>query len=178
MLNFKKMLLVNIKIYCEIHRPYNLNFSNIFSKSLVSKQFRILYSKILVYLLTFNQQGFWKTGRLSKEEIERMVNDAEKYKAEDESQRERISSKNALESYAFNVKQTVEDDKLKDKISEDDKSAVVTKAKEVLDWLDNNQQAEKDEFEDKQKELEKIAMPIMTKLYQAGGGGPGGMPGK
>merc|ERR1739838_106731 len=106
-------------------------------------------------------------GRLSKEEIERMVNDAEKYKAEDESQRERISSKNALESYAFNVKQTVEDDK----------SAVVTKAKEVLDWLDNNQQAEKDEFEDKQKELEKIAMPIMTKLYQAGGGGPGGMPG-
>jgi len=116
-------------------------------------------------------------GRLSKEEIERMVNDAEKYKAEDESQRERISSKNALESYAFNVKQTVEDDKLKDKISEDDKSAVVTKAKEVLDWLDNNQQAEKDEFEDKQKELEKIAMPIMTKLYQAGGGGPGGMPG-
>merc|ERR1739838_833878 len=116
-------------------------------------------------------------GRLSKEEIERMVNDAEKYKAEDESQRERISSKNALESYAFNVKQTVEDDKLEDKISEDDKSAVVTKAKEVLDWLDNNQQAEKDEFEDKQKELEKIAMPIMTKLYQAGGGGPGGMPG-
>jgi len=116
-------------------------------------------------------------GRLSKEEIDKMVNDAEKYKAEDEKQRERISAKNALESYAFNVKQTVEDDKLKDKISDDDKSAVVTKAKEVLDWLDNNQTAEKDEYEDKQKELEKVCMPIMTKLYQAGGAPPGGMPG-
>merc|ERR1712032_1746944 len=108
-------------------------------------------------------------GRLSKEEIDRMVNEAEKYKAEDEKQRERISAKNSLESYAFNVKQTVEDDKLKDKISDDDKATVVTKAKEVLDWLDNNQQAEKDEYDDKQKELEKVAMPVMTKLYQAGG---------
>merc|ERR1712165_264691 len=80
-------------------------------------------------------------GRLSKEEIDRMVNEAEKYKAEDEKQRERISSKNSLESYAFNVKQTVEDDKLKDKISDDDKATVVSKAKEVLEWLDNNQQA-------------------------------------
>ena len=119
-------------------------------------------------------------GRLSKEEIDRMVNDAEKYKAEDEGQRERISAKNALESYAFNVKQTAEDDKLKEKISDEDKSTVVNKAKEVLDWLDNNQQAEKDEYEDKQKELEKVCMPIMTKLYQdagAAGGMPGGMPG-
>jgi len=116
-------------------------------------------------------------GRLSKEEIERMVNDAEKYKAADEQQREKIAAKNALESYAFNVKQTAEDDKLKDKISAEDKALVIEKAKEVLDWLDENQAAEKDEYEDKQKELEKIVMPIMTKLYQAGGGAPGGMPG-
>merc|ERR1712096_555173 len=64
-------------------------------------------------------------GRLSKEDIEKMVNDAEKYKAEDEQQRERVQAKNELESYAFNVKQSVEDDKLKGKISDEDKNAVV-----------------------------------------------------
>jgi len=118
-------------------------------------------------------------GRLSKEDIDRMVNEAEKYKAEDEQQRERISTKNNLESYAFSVKQTVEDDKLKDKISDDDKTQVIAKAKEILEWLDNNQQAGKDEYDDKQKELEQIATPIMTKLYQSAGGAggmPGGMP--
>ena len=115
-------------------------------------------------------------GRLSKEEIEKMVNDAEKYKAEDEKQRERVDAKNQLESYAFQVKQSVEDDKLKGKISDDDKQAVVTKAKEVLDWLDDNQQAEKDEYEDKKKEFESVANPVMTKLYQQGGAS-GGMPG-
>ena len=78
-------------------------------------------------------------GRLSKEEIERMVNEAEKYKEEDDKQKDRISAKNGLESYAFNLKSTVEDDKVKDKISEEDKSTILTKAKEVLDWLDNNQ---------------------------------------
>ena len=116
------------------------------------------------------------SGRLSKEEIEKMVNDAEKYKAEDEKQRERVDAKNQLESYAFQVKQTAEDDKLKGKISDDDKQAVVAKAKEVIDWLDNNQQAEKDEYEDKRKELEKVAQPVMAKLYQQGGAA-GGMPG-
>merc|ERR1711881_120579 len=116
-------------------------------------------------------------GRLSKEDIERMVNDAEKYKEEDDKQKERIGAKNGLESYAFNLKASVEDEKLKDKLSEDDKKTILDKAKETLDWLDNNQSAEKDEFEYQQKELEKVAMPIMTKLYQGAGGGPGGMPG-
>jgi len=106
-----------------------------------------------------------------------MVNDAEKYKAEDEQQRERVQAKNELESYAFNVKQSVEDDKLKGKISDEDKNAVVNKAKEVLEWLDNNQTAEKDEFEHQKKELEGVANPIMTKLYQSGAAGAGGMPG-
>ena len=68
-----------------------------------------------------------------------MVNEAEKYKEEDEKQKERIVSKNALESYAFNLKSTVEDDKVKDKISDDDKATILKKAKEVLDWLDHNQ---------------------------------------
>jgi len=104
-----------------------------------------------------------------------MVKDAEKYKEEDDRQRERLQSKNTLESYAFNMKQTVEDDKLKDKISDDDRKAVLDKCNEVISWIDSNQLADKDEFEHKQKELEKVCMPIVTKLYQgAGGGMPGG----
>ncbi|KAM4690718.1 heat shock-related 70 kDa protein 2 [Rhinophrynus dorsalis] len=112
-------------------------------------------------------------GRLSKEDIERMVNDAEKYKSEDEANRERVASKNGLESYAYHVKQTVEDEKLKDKLSAQDREMILAKCKEVIDWLDKNQMAEKDEFEHKQKELEKICNPIMTKLYQGGASKPG-----
>lgn len=116
-------------------------------------------------------------GRLTAEEIERMVKEADQYKAEDEAQRSRITSKNNLESYAFTMKSTMEDEKIKDKVSEDDRQTVITKCKEVIDWLDRNQQAEKDEFEHEQKELEKVCTPIVTKLYQAGGAPPGGMPG-
>merc|ERR1719225_2348886 len=116
-------------------------------------------------------------GRLSKEEIEKMVNDAEKYKAEDDQQKERISSKNGLESYCFNMKSTLEDEKLKDKISEDDRKTINDKCDETIKWLDANQTAEMDEFADKQKEIEGVCNPIITKLYQAAGGAPGGMPG-
>uniref|UniRef100_A0A2I9LP41 Heat shock 70 kDa protein cognate 4 n=1 Tax=Centruroides hentzi TaxID=88313 RepID=A0A2I9LP41_9SCOR len=116
-------------------------------------------------------------GRLSKEDIERMVKDAEKYRDEDEKQKNRIAAKNALESYAFNVKSTVEDEKLKDKISEEDKKKVLDKVDATIKWLDTNQLAEKEEFEDKQKELESVCNPIVTKLYQAGGAPPGGFPG-
>ncbi|KAL0271037.1 UNVERIFIED_CONTAM: hypothetical protein PYX00_008276 [Menopon gallinae] len=128
-------------------------------------------------------------GRLSKEEIERMVNEAEKYKAEDEKQKATISAKNALESYCFNIKSTVEDDKLKDKISDADKQTIQDKCNEIIKWLDSNQLAEAEEFEHKQKELESICNPIVSKLYQgmpaggmpgfpgAGGAAPGGAPG-
>nr|AAF87583.1 heat shock 70 protein [Parastrongyloides trichosuri] len=116
-------------------------------------------------------------GRLSKEEIERMVNDAEKYKADDEKQRDRVAAKNGLESYCFNMKQTLEDEKVKDKIPADDAKKVLDKCDEVLKWLDSNQSAEKEEFEDRQKELEGICNPIITKMYGAAGGPPGGMPG-
>jgi len=118
-------------------------------------------------------------GRLSKEEIERMVNDAEKFKGEDDKQKNRISAKNGLESYAFQMKSTVEDDKLKDKISAEDKTTILERCKEVISWLDSNQLAEQEEFEHKQKELEGICNPIITKLYQGMGGdapGAGGMP--
>jgi len=114
-------------------------------------------------------------GRLSKEEIERMVNDAEKFKADDEKQKERISAKNGLESYCFNMKTTIEDEKVKDKISEDDMKKINDKCDEAIKWLDANQLAEVEEFNDKQKEIEAVCNPIITKLYQ-GAGGAGGMP--
>ncbi|KAK3106505.1 hypothetical protein FSP39_021359 [Pinctada imbricata] len=116
-------------------------------------------------------------GRLSKDEIDRMLSEAEKYKQEDEKQKDRITAKNSLESYAFNMKSTVEDEKLKDKIEEGDKNKIKEKCDEIIKWLDTNQLAEKEEFEDKQKELEKECNPIITKLYQAAGGAPGGAPG-
>lgn len=115
-------------------------------------------------------------GRLSKEDIERMVNEAEKYRSEDEKQKECITSKNALESYCFNMKATMEDDKLKDKISETEKKTILDKCNDTIKWLDGNQLAEKEEYEHRQKELEAVCNPIITKLYQ-GAGGPGGMPG-
>nr|ARU12813.1 HSP 70 [Asplanchna brightwellii] len=118
-------------------------------------------------------------GRLSKEDIERMVNDAEKYKKDDEQQRERITAKNSLESYCFNMKQTIEDEKLAAKVSADEKKKILDACENALKWLDANQTAEKDEFEHKLKEIEKTCSPIITKLYQGGapGGMPGGMPG-
>jgi heat shock protein 1/8 len=115
-------------------------------------------------------------GRLSKEEIERMVNDAEKYKNEDEKQKTRISAKNALESYCFHMKSTVEDEKLKDKLSADDRKTITDKCSEVISWLDANQLADQEEFEHKQKEIEGVCNPIISRLYQGMGGGAGGMP--
>uniref|UniRef100_A0A8C7Q7X3 Heat shock protein family A (Hsp70) member 8 n=1 Tax=Oncorhynchus mykiss TaxID=8022 RepID=A0A8C7Q7X3_ONCMY len=116
-------------------------------------------------------------GRLSKEDIERMVQEAEKYKCEDDVQRDKVSSKNSLESYSFNMKSTVEDDKLQGKISDEDKTKILDKCNEIIAWLDKNQTAEKEEYEHQQQELEKVCNPIITKLYQSAGGMPGGMPG-
>lgn len=68
-----------------------------------------------------------------------MVQEAEKYKAEDEKQRDKVSSKNSLESYAFNMKATVEDEKLQGKISDEDKQKILDKCNEIINWLDKNQ---------------------------------------
>lgn len=117
-------------------------------------------------------------GRLSKEDIERMVNEAEKYRNEDDKQKECIAAKNGLESYCFNMKATMEDDKLKDKITDSDKTLILDKCNDTIKWLDANQLADKEEYEHRQKELESVCNPIITKLYQsAGGAPPGGMPG-
>ncbi|KAL3433174.1 heat shock 70 kDa protein [Aspergillus tetrazonus] len=111
-------------------------------------------------------------GRLSKEDIERMLADAEKYKAEDEAEAARIQAKNGLESYAYSLKNTISEGQLQ--ISEDDKKKVSDKIDEVISWLDNNQTAEKDEYESQQKELEGVANPIISAAYAAAGGAPGG----
>ncbi|KMZ03452.1 heat shock 70 kDa protein cognate 4 [Drosophila simulans] len=116
-------------------------------------------------------------GRLSKEDIERMVNEAEKYRNEDEKQKETIAAKNGLESYCFNMKATLDEDNLKTKISDSDRTTILDKCNETIKWLDANQLADKEEYEHRQKELEGVCNPIITKLYQAAGGAPGGMPG-
>ncbi|XP_057694741.1 heat shock 70 kDa protein 1-like [Corythoichthys intestinalis] len=108
-------------------------------------------------------------GRLSKEEIEKMVDHAQKYKAEDDQQRDKIAAKNALESYAFTVKSSVQDEKVAAKLSEEDKKTLMDKCEQTLSWLESNQLADKDEFQDKQKELERVCQPIISKLYQGAG---------
>merc|ERR1719492_616817 len=114
-------------------------------------------------------------GRLSQAEIDRMVQEAEKYRAEDEQNRSKIEAKNGLENYCFTMRNTLNEEKLKDKFEGDDKSKIEKAVQDTLDWLDKNQLAEKDEFEAKQEELEGVVNPIMMKVYQAAGGG-GGMP--
>jgi L1 cell adhesion molecule like protein len=122
-------------------------------------------------------------GRLSKEEIERMLAEAEKYKAEDEAEAGRISAKNALESYAYSLRNTMSDSKVDEKLDASDKEKLKSEIDKTVTWLDDNQQATKDEYESQQKELEGVANPIMMKFYGAGGegggmpGGMGGMPG-
>jgi L1 cell adhesion molecule like protein len=118
-------------------------------------------------------------GRLSKTEIERMVNDAAKFEAQDKLQRERIDAKNGLENYAFSMKNTVSDPNVAAKLDEADKKTVLDAVEGALQWLQNNQEASKEEFEHRQKEVEGVCTPVMTKMYQAGGGAggmPGGMP--
>ena len=116
-------------------------------------------------------------GRLSNEEIEKMVADAEKFKDADDQQKERIAAKNDLESYCFNMKSTIDDDKFKDKIPESDRKIIMDKCQETISWLDHNQTAEIDEYKDKQNEIQGVGTPIISKLYQQNQGTPNsGMP--
>merc|ERR1712232_1327942 len=98
-----------------------------------------------------------------------------------EQNKSKIEAKNGLENYCFTMRNTLQEEKLKDKFEGDDKDKIEKAVQDALDWLDKNQLAEKDEFEAKQKELEGIVNPIMMKVYQAAGGGAGmpdgGMPG-
>ncbi|MQM04686.1 hypothetical protein Taro_037493 [Colocasia esculenta] len=115
-------------------------------------------------------------GRLSKEEIERMVHEAEKYKSEDEEHKKKVEAKNALENYAYNMRNTIRDEKIASKLDPADKKKIEDAIDGAIQWLDGNQLAEADELEDKMKELEGICNPIIAKMYQGGGGGmPGAM---
>jgi len=116
-------------------------------------------------------------GRLSKEEIERMVNEAEKYKAEDEAAVARVQAKNGFETYVYNLRNSINEEKLADKFDAADKAKLESAINEAISWLDASQEASKDEYESRQKELEGIANPIMQKLYSGAGGAPGGFPG-
>merc|ERR1719163_1868643 len=115
-------------------------------------------------------------GRLSQDDIERMVKEAEKYAAEDDAMKEKIEAKNQLENYAYSMRNSINDEKMKDKLEAEDKETIEKAVTETTEWLDANQTAEKDEYDAKQKELEGICNPIMMKLYGAGGA-EGGMPG-
>jgi endoplasmic reticulum chaperone BiP len=108
-------------------------------------------------------------GRLSDEDIQRMVREAEEASEEDRIARERIQSRNQLENYAYSVRNTI-NDKLAEVIEQDDRDTVESAVTEVTEWLDTNMEASKDEFDDKYKELETIVQPIFTKLYQQTGG--------
>ncbi|GMY35599.1 heat shock 70 kDa protein [Fagus crenata] len=120
-------------------------------------------------------------GRLSKEEIEKMVKEAEKYKAEDEDVKKKVEAKNSLENYAYNMRNSVRDDKNAGKLDPADKEKIEKAVNDAIEWLERNQLAEVDELEDKLKELEGLCGPIIAKMYQGGGAGDmpmgGDMPG-
>ena len=108
-------------------------------------------------------------GRLSKEEIEKMVNEAETFKDEDDKQKDRIASKNTLESFIFNLKSNLEQPEVKAKLSEEELLGAKAHLETALTWLDSNQLAEKEEFTEKQRELEELSRPLMAKIYQQSG---------
>merc|ERR1711976_319402 len=116
-------------------------------------------------------------GRLSKEEIDRMVSESKKYEDYDRAQRERVEAKNGLENYAYSMKNTVNDEKVGGKLDSGDKQKLLSAVEDTIRWLDSNQEGSKDEYESRQKELEGICNPIIAKMYQGDGGAAGGMPG-
>mmetsp|Transcript_38233 Transcript_38233/g.50373 ORF Transcript_38233/g.50373 Transcript_38233/m.50373 type:complete len:687 (+) Transcript_38233:93-2153(+) len=113
-------------------------------------------------------------GRLSDEEIERMVAEAEQFAEEDRKNKENVEARNGLESYLYNLKNAI-GDSLKDKLDEDDKETLTTTVDESLEWLESHPAEEKDAYDEKQKEVEEVANPIISKAYQ-GEGGDQGMP--
>jgi len=116
-------------------------------------------------------------GRLTPEQIERMVREAEKFADQDKEARERVEAKNGLEQYAFALKQSLSEDAVKDKVSSDDKRTIEEACDASLRWIEGNQGASTSEFEAEKKKLENICMPIMAKLAGGADGGMGGMGG-
>jgi len=115
-------------------------------------------------------------GRLTEEEIERMVKEAEMYAEEDKKVKDRIDARNGLESYLYNLKNTLEDEEkgAAAAISPQDKKELQDMIDETLDWMDENPEADKDDYSAKQKEVEKVANPIMRQFYSGAGGAGAG----
>jgi L1 cell adhesion molecule like protein len=111
-------------------------------------------------------------GRLSKDDIEKMVEEAERFKKDDENHRETTEARNGLENYAYSLKNSLSDSNLKDKFGDDDKKTLEDKVGEILSWLDANPDATKENYSDKQKELENVSNPIMQKMYTSEGVAP------
>jgi len=114
-------------------------------------------------------------GRLSQDEIDKIVQDAEKYKEEDEAMKEKVNAKNGLEAFAYQIRNSCDDPKLKDNIKAEDKEKITKAVDDIIKWVDENPSAETEEFKAKQKELEELWKPIMMGAY---GQGQGGMPGQ
>merc|ERR1719253_1351051 len=112
-------------------------------------------------------------GRLSPEDIERMVQEAEEFAEEDKKVQQRITAKNGLESYLYNLKNTLDDEEkgIADKIDESEKNELVSVIDEALDWLEENPEADKEDYDEKMKEVEQVANPIMRNVYAGGAGG-------
>ena len=113
-------------------------------------------------------------GRMSAEEIERLVQEAERYKAEDDANRARVEAKNSLENYIFQAKSAANDEKLADKLSAEDKNRVLELVQGATQWLDTNQHAEREEYEEKQQELERVIAPIFQSAGASAGTSGGG----
>jgi endoplasmic reticulum chaperone BiP len=115
-------------------------------------------------------------GRLSEEEIERMVREAEEFAEEDKKVKGRIDARNGLESYLYNLKNTLDDDEkgIADKLSAEDKKELTDMIDETLDWMDENPEADKEDYDAKLKDVENVANPIMRNVYGSGGAGGGG----
>ena len=111
--------------------------------------------------------------RLTPEDIERMINDAEKFAEDDKKLKERVESRNELESYAYSLKNQIADkEKLGGKLSDDDKETMENAIEEQIKWLEANQGADTEDFKTHKKELEEVVQPIISKLYQGAGEAP------
>merc|ERR1712204_147955 len=152
----------------QIEGTFDLNANGILSVSAKDKKNATNQSKITIDS---------NKGRLSEEEINKIVADAEKYKAEDEEKRKTIQAKNELENVAYQMRNTLDDAKFKDLIKDEDKQKVQAMVKETIDWVDANPNAEREEYDAKKKEIEEVWRPIITAAYGGAQGGGGGMPG-
>lgn len=112
-------------------------------------------------------------GRLTEEEIERMVKEAEEFAEQDKKVKERVTSRGDLETYCYNIKNQLSD-QLKDLVSEDDKEKMEEAVNEALEWLEENEDAETEDFKEKLKDVQDICQPIIAEIYQKHGGAAGG----